>query len=252
MNTSPGVPFVTRKVAVVAALIIGLAAVATALVVNQQDVSAADSGKSNTFSTVGSGDLPTSKPALGAARDSLSADETGYAIHLASTDPSIPAGATDVLGKAGPEFLYADLPEGDFEATARKAVVVLYDYTSNTAYNQLVDLSAGSVLKSTTSEGLQPPTSTTEADVAAKLAISASEDLPFKAEFESSEGVPLISPEQVDYVAGAWVFDGTTSSGQECGKDRCAQLMMSTASGAYLGTVDFVVNLTTQSLVAIK
>ncbi|MET0931953.1 MAG: hypothetical protein ABWX74_20730 [Aeromicrobium sp.] len=252
MNTSPGVPILTRKVAVVAALIIGLAAVATTLVVNQQDVSAADSGKSNKFTTVGSGDLPTSKPKLNAVRDSLSADETGYAIHLASTDSSIPAGATDVLGKAGPEFLYADLPEGDFDATARKAVVVLYDYTSNTAYNQVVDLTAGKVLKSTTADGLQPPTSTTEADVAVQLAINATETLPFKAEFEAAQGVPLISPKQVDYVAGAWVFDGTTATGKECGEDRCAQLMLSTGSGAYLGTVDFVVNLTTQSIVAIK
>ncbi|MET0951653.1 MAG: hypothetical protein ABWX57_00095 [Aeromicrobium sp.] len=242
----------TRKVAVVAALTIGLIAVVTTLVVNQQDVSAADSGKSNTFSTVGNGDLPTSKPKLGAVRDSLSAEETGYAIHLASTDSSVPAGATDVLGKAGPEFLYADLPEGDFDATTRQAVVVLYDYTSSTAYNQLVDLSTGTVLKSTTSDGLQPPTSTTEADVAVKMAIESTEDLAFKAEFEASEGVPLISSEQVDYVAGAWVFDGTTSTGQECGEDRCAQLMMSTAAGTYLGTVDFVVNLTTQSIVAIK
>lgn len=252
MNTSPSVPFLTRKVAVVAALTIGLIAVATALVVNQQDVSGTDSGKSNTFSRVGNGDLPTSKPKLGAVRDTLSADETGYAIHIASTDSSIPAGATDVLGKPGPEFLYADLPDGDFDATTRKAVVVLYDYTSDTAFNQLVDLAAGKVTKSTTSEKLQPPTSTTEADVAVQLAISSTEKLAFKDEFEATQGVPLISPEQVDYVAGAWVYDGTTATGKECGEDRCAQLMMSTASGAYLGTVDFVVNLSTQSIVAVK
>lgn len=252
MNTSPSVPILTRKVAVAAALMIGLIAVATTLVVNQQDVSAADSGKSNTFSTVGDGDLPTSKPKLGAARESLSANETGYAIHLASTASSVPSDATDVLGKAGPEFLYADLPEGDFDATSRKAVVVLYDYTSDKTYNQLVDLTAGKVLSSTPSKGLQPPTSTTEADVAVKVAIESPKELAFKAEFEAAQGVPLISSEQVDYVAGAWVFDGTTASGQECGQDRCAQLMMSTASGSYLGTVDFVVNLSTQSIVAIK
>jgi hypothetical protein len=62
-------------------------------------------------------------------------------------------------------------------------------------------------------------------------------------------GVPLIATDQVEYVAGAWVYDKTTTKGDTCGEERCAQLMVSTASGAYLNTWDFVVNLSTKKIV---
>jgi len=239
----------TRRVAAAAAVAVGLAGVTTAYVMTQQSVSATDSGTSTEFRVVGDGDLPTKKPALGEDRAPLSTDETGYAIHLASTDTSIPNGATDVLGSGSPEFLYADIPDVGEELTGRKVVVSLYDYTSGKAFDQLVDLGTGAVVRTTTSSKAQPPTSATEADVAMKLAVDSTEDLLFKSEFEQNIGVPLIAPDQVEYVAGAWVFDGSTTQGQECGKDRCAQLMVSTASGVYLNTWDFVVNLTTKQIV---
>lgn len=248
MNASQRVPWRTRKVAV-AALALGLTAAATTYVMAQQDVSGTDSGTSTKFTVVGDGDLPTKKPALGQDRATLSAEETGYAIHVASTDSSIPADATDVRGKSGPEFLYADLPDVGEDHDGRVAVVSLYDYTHDVAYDQVVDLGAGKVIDSTKSDVAQPPTSATEADLAMKLAIESEADLFFTSEFEENMGVPLIETDQVDYVAGAWVYDKTTSKGQECGKDRCAQLMVSTASGAYLNTFDFVVNLSTQKIV---
>ena len=248
MNASQRVPWRTRRVAV-AALAIGLTAATTTYVMAQQDVSGTDSGESTKFNVVGDGDLPTSKPKLGADRATLSAEETGYAIHVASTDASIPADATDVRGKAGPEFLYADLPDLGDDYTGRKAVVALYDYTHDVAYDQVVDLGAGKVVDSTKSAKAQPPTSATEADLAMRIAVESDEKLAFKAEFEENMGVPLIDPDQVDYVAGSWVFNKTTAKGKECGEDRCAQLMVSTASGVYLNTFDFIVNLSTQKIV---
>lgn len=248
MNASQRVPWRTRRVAV-AALALGLTAAATTYVMAQQDVSGTDSGTSTKFTVVGDGDLPTSKPKLGADRATLSAEETGYAIHVASKDASIPKDATDVRGKAGPEFLYADLPDIGEDEGGRKAVVSLYDYTHDVAYDQVVDLEAGKVVESTKSDKAQPPTSSTEADLAMRLAIESDADLAFKAEFEENMGVPLIDTDQVDYVSGAWVYDKTTSKGKECGADRCAQLMVSTASGVYLNTWDFVVNLSTKKIV---
>lgn len=250
MNASTSVPWRTRRAAAAAAVAVGLAGAMTAYVMTQQDVSGTDSGTSTEFRVVGDGDLPTSKPALGEDRAPLSAEETGYAIHIASTDGSIPAGATDVLGEPGPEFLYADLPDVGADLTGRKVVVSLYDYTSGKAFDQLVDLESGAVVTSTDSGKAQPPTSATEADIAMQLAVESDADLIFKTEFEDNMGVPLIATDQVEYVAGAWVFDGATSKGQECGKDRCAQLMVSTASGVYLNTWDFVVNLSTKQIVA--
>lgn len=241
----------TRTVAVVVVLLLAVAAILTSMTWGQQTASGADDGESATFQKVGDGSLPTSKPALGAVRDPLSAEETGYAIHVATTDASIPEDATDVNGESGPEFLYADLPE-DLEATTREAVVMLYDYSSDTSFQQRVDLASGEVVKTTSTQGLQPPTSTDEADAAMELAIASKPELPFLAEFEFAQGVPLIAPDQVTYVAGAFVFDGTTKTGQECGAQRCAQLMVQTANGGYLGTWDFVVNLSTKSIVTIK
>lgn len=249
MNASQRVPWRSRKAAVVAAVALGLVAAGTTYVVAQQDVSATDSGPSSTFKVVGNGKIPTKKPALGESRAALSTEETGYAIHVASTDSSVPSDATDVLGKAGPEFLFADLPEVGEKISGRKAVVSLYDYTSNIAYNQLVDLESGKVVTSTESAAAQPPTSATEADVAMKIAVDSNAKLAFKTEFEENMGVPLIATDQVDYVAGAWVYDKTTAKAKECGKDRCAQLMVSTASGVYLNTWDFVVNLSTHKIV---
>ena len=248
MNASQRVPWRTRRVAV-AALALGLTAAATTYVMAQQDVSGTDSGTSTKFTVVGDGDLPTKKPKLGESRSTLSAEETGYAIHVASTDASVPSDATDVRGKPGPEFLYADLPDVGEEFSGRKAVVALYDYTHDVAYDQIVDLAAGKVVESKKSAKAQPPTSSTEADLAMSIAVESEADLAFKSEFEENMGVPLIDPDQVDYVAGAWVYDKTTSKGKECGADRCAQLMVSTASGVYLNTFDFVVNLSTQKIV---
>jgi hypothetical protein len=215
----------------------------------QQDVSGTDSGTSTEFTIVGDGELPTKRPALGADRAPLSTEETGYAIHVASTDASIPAGSTDSLGEPGAEFLYADLPDVGADLSGRMVVVSLYDYTSGAAYDQIVDLAAGKVVTSTKSEQAQPPTSATEADIAMQIAIDSEADLMFKDEFEQNMGVPLIATDQVEYVAGAWVYDETTTKGKTCGEDRCAQLMVSTATGAYLNTWDFVVNLSTKTIV---
>ncbi|GAA5013872.1 hypothetical protein [Actinopolymorpha pittospori] len=241
-----------RPLAFAVAVLLACVTVTAALLLNQQGVSGADDGNgSGAFTKVGDGTLPTTRPELGSGRDPLSTDEVGYAIHVATSDASA-AGATDVNGTSAPEVLYVDLPEQAVKTKARSALVVLYDYATNSVLNQVVDLAAGKVATSTKGTNLQPPTTSTEADTAIEIAIRSEEALSFKKEFEASEGVPVISADQVEYVAGSWVYDGTTKSGQECGKQRCAQLMVSTASGTYLSTFDFVVNLSTKSVVATK
>lgn len=240
----------TRRSRLIAAAALAAAAVSATLMINQSGVTGAEKKDSSVFTVAGDGELPTRKPTLGDTRDPLSTDETGYAIQLASTDASMPKDATDVDGEDGPEFLYADVPD-DVDSTGRKALVVLYDYTGNRTYHQLVDLKTGKV-SSKSAERLQPPTSSDEATTAITIAINADVKLPFAAQFEESEGVPLISPEQVGYVAGAWVYDGSTSGGSSCGIDRCARLMVTTPSGNYLATTDFVVNLSTGTAIRLE
>lgn len=245
------IPFcATRASRVAVAATIASAAAAATLIISQTGVTGAEKQDSTAFSVVGNGKLPTKRPDLGQSRDPLSTDETGYAIHLASTADSIPAGATNVRGKAGPEFLYAELPD-DVDSTGRKSLVVLYDYTGNKTYHQTVNLKTGEV-SSKSAERLQPPPSPDEAKAAAAIAIDAKPALPFVTQFEDSEGIPLISYEQVGYVAGAWTYDGTTSRGKSCGTDRCMKLMVKTTSGIFLGTSDFVVNLSTGETISLE
>ncbi|MFI5430071.1 hypothetical protein [Aeromicrobium sp. UC242_57] len=225
-------------------------AVTATLLLSQTGVTGTEKQPSDSFTVAGDGELPTKRPDLGDSRDPLSTNETGYAIHLASTATSIPDDATDVRGESGPEFLYADLPD-DVDGTGRKALVVLYDYTGNKTYHQLVNLKTGDVT-SKSAQRLQPPPSPDEAKTATTIAINADPALPFSTQFAESEGVPLISSEQVGYVAGAWTFDGTTVRGKSCGTDRCVQLMVKTTSGIYLSTLDFVVNLSTGDVISLE
>ncbi|CAM3412905.1 hypothetical protein NODU109028_15805 [Nocardioides dubius] len=209
-----------------------------------------DEGRPDAYRVVGDGDLPTSRPPLGAPRDALSPEEVGYAIHLATSDTSIPTSTRDVLGKAGPEVLLVGLPDEE-TAGRRIAVVSLYDYAADRGYQQRVDLASGAVT-SRHARGLQATISPTEAEVAIQIAIDQSAGLRFATEFEAAQGAPLVAPEQVHFVAGTFRFDGSTLAGDACGRQRCAQLLLQLPSGAYLNTSDFVVNLSTRDVVRIN
>lgn len=240
----------TRRSTLIVIASVTTAAVVAALAIGQTGVTGAEKAADDSpFTVVGDGELPTTRPALGDSREPLSTDEAGYAIHLASTDPSIPDTATNVRGEAGPQLLYADIPDTDVDAGGRTAIVVLYDYTHDKTYYQSVDLKTGTLRRSEAGTRLQPPTTSDEADAAIAIALGVARPPRFVAEFETSESVPLISAEQVSYVASSWVFDGTTASGAECGMDRCARLMVTTPSGAYLDTTDFVVDLSEGDIV---
>lgn len=236
---------VRLTIAVAAAVVTAM----VALIITQTAVTGEEKHDSSQFTVAGNGDLPTKRPDLGDSREPLSTQETGYAIHLASTDRSIPAAATNVLGESGPEFLYADVPQ-DVDTTGRKAVVVLYDYTTNTAYQQTVNLKTSAVT-SAHSQGAQPPPSPEEAIAAVKLVIAADPPLPAATQFEELEGVPLVSPDQVSYVAGTWIYDKTTTGGKSCGAERCAQLIIKTPAGVYLESTNVVVNLSKRKVVAL-
>lgn len=246
MSGARGTRSRTTLVSLCAAVLV--IAVTAALIVSQSGVTGAEKEDSAEFTVAGDGELPTKRPSLGESRDPLSTEETGYAIQIASTDPTVPAGATNVRGETGPEFLYAELPD-DVDSAGRSALVVLYDYTDDKTYHQLVNLTSGKVPRSQSVARLQPPLSPDEAKEAITLAIDADPPLPFSRQFEDSEGVPLVSTEQVNHVAGAWTYDNIASRGKECGADRCAHLFVKTASGTYLGTQDFVVNLSTGRIV---
>lgn len=204
----------------------------------------------------GRGALPERAPQLRATDAPLSVAERGYAIHLAQE--SMPAGATDVLGNPGGEVLVADLPPIEDRTTGRRATVAIYDYTTDRLHQALVDLAAGSVVRSREVRGLQLPPSIAETTIAIQLALAAEPAPAFVAEYRRVIGAPLVAAEQVHTVAGVWrPVDETTKDAagngptKTCGAHRCLQLLIALPSGQYLGTQDFAVDLSSRTVLPV-
>jgi hypothetical protein len=201
----------------------------------------------------GDGSLPERAPKLRAADAPLSVAERGYAIHLAQQ--AMPAESTDVLGNSGGEVLAADLPPMEDRGPGRRATVSLYDYTTDRLHQALVDLTAGSVLKSRDVRGLQLPPTVAEATIATQLALAADPAPAFLEQYRSLTGAPLVAAEQVHTVAGVWrpVNRAATPVGptKACGAARCLQLLLALPSGQYLDTLDFAVDLSSRTVLPV-
>ncbi len=201
----------------------------------------------------GDGSLPESAPPLRATNAPLSVAERGYAIYLAQA--AMPSGATDVLGNPGGEVLAADLPPLDDRGAGRRATVSLYDYSSDRLHQALIDLAAGSVVRRDTVRGLQLPPTVAETAIATQLALAADPAPAFVAEYRRAMGAPLVAAEQVQVVAGVWrpVEEGAGPVGptEDCGRDRCLQLLIALPSGEYLETRDFAVDLSSRTVLPV-
>lgn len=194
----------------------------------------------------------TDKPALGAPRDPLSADELGYALHLATSDESIPDDVTSVDGSDAPQVLSIDISTRDVDFTERIVDVVLYDYTSNHTILQAVNLSAGSV-ESSSSPGVQPPPSPDEVDYAFSVFLDdAAASAVIRDEFAGITGAALESIDQLSVTGGAFVPDASTVGAEACTLDRCVEMQLRVPGGGYLDTTGFVVDLSTKSVIGIR
>jgi hypothetical protein len=159
------------------------------------------------------------------------ADVVAAAVDTARS--SLPAGAIDVHGDSGGELLSVDLL-GDGSAE-----VMLYDYAANLTHELTVR--SGEVLDDRAGR-VQPPPSHDEAISAFGIALERPDPLPFASAFAQRQGVPLVSPDQVSVVAGAWTGDDSRAA-TDCGRHRCVQLVVATPAGDYLDTNGFVVDL---------
>ncbi|WP_152030816.1 hypothetical protein [Agromyces aureus] len=194
----------------------------------------------------------TSKPDLGAPRDPLSPDELSYAIHLASTDESVPDDVTSVDGSDAPQVLSVDIANGDVDATGRRVDVYLFDYTSNQTFLQRVDLTDGSV-ESTSKAGVQPPPTPDEVDYAFGVFLAdAAASAAVRAEYAAVTGDELASIDQLAVTGGAFVPDAGTLGADACGIDRCVEMQFRVSGGGYLDTTGFVVDLSAKSVIGIK
>lgn len=162
---------------------------------------------------------------------------------LAAARSALPASAVDVHGAPGGELLSVDLP-GDGSAQ-----VVLYDYATDLTHEITVRSAA---VVAERAGRVQPPPSQTEATTALGIALDRRRPLPFAAAFARRQGVPLVSPDQVSVLAGAWVGADGVPVGADCGRHRCVQLVVATAAGDYLDTSGFVVDLSDRRVISLR
>jgi hypothetical protein len=242
------------RLALLAVALGGLVALGVPLLPSIAGPGSGDSSADAEFHPVGGdGSLPKHAPRLRSTDAPLSVAERGYAIHLAQQ--AMPAEARDVLGMPGGEVLGADLPPIEDRGTERRATVSIYDYTSDRLSQALVDLAAGSVLRSREVRGLQLPPSIAETTIATQLALAADPAPAFLEEYRQATGAPLVAAEQVHAVAGVWrsIADDAAPVGptKVCGRDRCLQLLLALPSGQYLGTQDFAVDLSSRTVLPV-
>lgn len=194
----------------------------------------------------------TDKPALGAARDALSQDELSYALHLATTDGSLPDDVTSVDGSDAPQVLSIDVATRDVDQTDRVVDVVLYDYTSDKTFLQSVNLTTASI-ESSSSEGVQPPPSADEVDFAFSVFLDdAAASATVREEFAAITGDALASIDQLGVSGGSFVPDAGSLGGEACATDRCVEMQFRIPGGGYLDTTGFVVDLSTRSVIGIR
>lgn len=189
---------------------------------------------------VNNGELVTAKPHLREPRAPLSAQEISYAIHLAIK-------ATGSSARA--QILSIDLPPATQTLTSdRLAVVTLFDYEVDKTMTATVNLSRGSHSKVTSSGKIHLPPNLDEAKRAMQIAITAPNTPAFVEEFQRTNGIPLLKPEQVWYRAGA-IHDDLGLSAPPCSNHRCVHLIVQDLSGRYFETRDFVVDLSDQTVI---
>lgn len=212
-------------------------------------VSGAVGGDASTPETL---DTVTERPELGAPRDPLSGAELAYALHLATSDASVPADVTSVDGSAEPQVLSVDVATRDVDSTDRVVDVVLYDYTSDRTFLQAVDLGAGTV-ESSAASGVQPPPSGEEVDHAFGLLLAdAAASAGVRAEFAAVTGGDLTSADQLGVTGGSFVPDASTVGAEVCATDRCVEMQLRVPGGGYLDTTSFVVDLSSRSVIEIR
>lgn len=238
-----------RMVALVTASVLA-ACIAATVAFSARSTGSTPDPKDGQFHRVEGGELTTKRPTLRDARAPLSTEEIGYALHLAKTAERMPQATTDVQGSGHAQLLYVDLPPmGSVTSDDRLAVVMVYDYTSDRAYQVRVNLTAAEAEAADSEPQLQPPPAPDEAASAMQIAIESELALAFQSQFEQLNGLPLLSPTQVTYRAGIWTYDETTTGGKQCGEHRCVELLVRDPSGTYLDTGGFVVDLTARKVI---
>jgi hypothetical protein len=181
---------------------------------------------------------PGPAPSAGIGQDALTSNEIAKARALAET-VTLKTGAKDVTGAAGPEYLSADIADGD---TGRTAELYYYDYHGNKLVKQVVDLGSGKLTGSYAATGMQLPPSDHEVRTALQLLLVSPLAADLKNAFTKATGQPFAGQE-LSPTAHVYHALPADSGASQCGNDRCLRLIVQTQDGHILDLDKIIVDL---------
>lgn len=190
---------------------------------------------------------------VAAAYDQLTGAEVEYVRYLGAQTSAFVDGR-DVFGDPGMQFLSTDVADPSGYADGQRRLLSLYyDYATNETVSLIVNATTGSVESSDRASGSQPAPTDAETAFAWELLVASESSAPLADEFAALTGggaLTATSPE-IDLTAHSFVSDAASFGAEECGPQRCVQLLAQVDGGAYLTTSRFVVNLSTRSVLTV-
>ncbi|WP_436532176.1 hypothetical protein [Actinoplanes sp. HUAS TT8] len=190
---------------------------------------------------------PVPEAATGTGSDPLTTGEVDKA-RAAALTPQLAADAQDVTGKAGPEYLAAELDADG----GRQAELYYYDYKSEKLFKQVVDLKTGKLAKSYSAAGMQPPASPQEAKVALELFVANPLSADFKEAYRKATGQTFNGTDGIEPIAHIYTAKPADQGANQCGKSRCVQLIVKTADGHFINVTEIVVDLSGRTVARLK
>jgi hypothetical protein len=181
---------------------------------------------------------PGPAPSAGIGQDALTGDELSKARALAETT-ALKAGAKDVTGGAGPEYLAADIADSD---SGRTAELYYYDYHGNKLVKQVVDLAAGKLAGSYAATGMQLPPSDREVRAALDLLLADPLSSELKDAYARATGQQFAG-QQLSPTAHVYHAMPADTGAEKCGNDRCLRLIVQTQDGHILDLDNIIVDL---------
>ncbi|MDI6098155.1 hypothetical protein QLQ12_06005 [Actinoplanes sp. NEAU-A12] len=191
---------------------------------------------------------PLPEAATGSGSDPLTSGELEKARTVALT-PELASGAEDVTGKAGPEYLSAEI---DVEAGGRQAELYYYDYKTDKLIKQVVDLTTGKLAQSFSAAGMQPPASEQETKAALGLLVADPLGAGFKESYRKATGKELNGTDGLVATAHTYTAKPADQGASQCGNSRCVQLIVKTENGQFLSVSEFIIDLSGRTVARLK
>ncbi|HZF92102.1 Tat pathway signal sequence domain protein [Streptomyces sp.] len=200
---------------------------------------------------------PPAEGETGTGRDPLTDDETARVERIALS-PQLLRSSEDVDGDRGPQRVGLDLAEPepdelDDPDAPRRAEVAFYDYKDDTLVTRTVNLATGTVERTVTQRGVQPPLSRAEQAEAARLLIADPLGAGLKADYQDATGRELTSPDQL--VLHSMIYDAAPGAQpaalDTCGEHRCARLYPKVENGPWIDAGHLVIDLSARQVTAL-